>query len=325
MRFLSIAAAVSMAALAGWVSANPSRPHHHGPPGYPSHPSHPKPLVPASGQPQFTILELYDMTKNFFDHFMYPLNVEEAKKINSTLYAEDVLGRIDVTRDFNGRELNTEYGFGLFANIALNPKAFTLLGIPQDYKITHWSGNQNIVAVTLLIDFNITALEVISPVEVDMWMTFDKDKALKQYDATFRYLAWQFDWLFELGMKKFQVTSKKDFQDLTTHKLADSICNTAMENCKDDNKQYDSKDECMKFLTKEIRFGQAHELGMNTLLCRMVHQNMVPFRPDVHCSHIGRSGGGYCDDDRSYPEHMRKPFFYHSSMVPFDLNKMETE
>ena len=40
--------------------------------------------------------------------------------------------------------------------------------------------------------------------------------------------------------------------------------------------------------------------GRDTLLCRMVHQNMVPLRPEVHCPHIGPSGGGYCVDTPSY-------------------------
>ena len=32
----------------------------------------------------------------------------------------------------------------------------------------------------------------------------------------------------------------------------------------------------------------------------MVHQNMVPLRPEVHCPHIGPSGGAYCIDTPSY-------------------------
>ena len=58
-------------------------------------------------------------------------------------------------------------------------------------------------------------------------------------------------------------------------------------------------------------------LGKNTLLCRMVHQNMVPFRPDVHCSHIGPSGGGYCSDDKSYVQTVSENYFDRSPYVPF--------
>ena len=44
----------------------------------------------------------------FADAFMYPNNTAEASKINSTLFAENVQGRVDLTSTFDGRELNTE-------------------------------------------------------------------------------------------------------------------------------------------------------------------------------------------------------------------------
>lgn len=53
--------------------------------------------------PSFTNKELYNMTKNFFDQFIYPANVKQTASINSTLFSEDVLGRVDVTRTFVGR------------------------------------------------------------------------------------------------------------------------------------------------------------------------------------------------------------------------------
>ena len=65
----------------------------------------------------------------------------------------------------------------------------------------------------------------------------------------------------------------------------------------------------MQFLTKEVRFGAAYELGRNTLLCRMVHQNMVPFRPGVHCPHVGPTGGGYCDDGMTYTDVVDEDYF----------------
>jgi hypothetical protein len=44
----------------------------------------------------------------FLDAFMYPNNTVEASKINSTLFAENVQGQVDLTSTFDGRELNTE-------------------------------------------------------------------------------------------------------------------------------------------------------------------------------------------------------------------------
>lgn len=273
----------------------------------------------AHDVPHFTFDELYNMTETFFTAFTYPNNVAQAKQINSSLFSPDVLGRIDVTRNFPGRELNTEYGFGLFANIAQShdPTAFSLLGVPIHHEIIHFTANQNIFSASVLIDFNITALGVVSPVEVIMFGSFNRDRQLSQYDATFRYLEWQFSWLFGLGMKKFNIASQSQLQDLLALRLAGSICSIAQRNCQGPNKQYDSPEDCKDFLTKDIRFGSAYELGMNTLLCRMVHQNMVPFRPSLHCPHIGKTGGGYCNDDRTYVGNVLQPLFTHQPLVPF--------
>jgi len=272
---------------------------------------------PTEQTPYFTFDELYNMTTGFFDNFMYPKNAGQAKLINSTLFAEDVLGRVDVTRNFNGRELNTEYAFGLFANIALNPNSFTLLGIPTDYQVIHFAANQNVIALSLIIDFNITALGLLSPVEVIFWATVNAQGQVSQYDATFRYLPWQFSSLIDLGKKQLNMSTNAEVQAALGAKLATSICGVAQQFCVGHNQQYESHDECYNYLTEEIRFGAAYELGRNTLLCRMVHQNMVPYRPGVHCSHIGRTGGGFCEDDMSYSEVVRQGLYLNAPFVPY--------
>ena len=76
---------------------------------------------------------------------MSPQDAVEARKINSTLLAENVQGKIDVTRTFDGRELNTEYLFGLFANLAQS-NGISLLGVPQTYKVLNFVGQGNVVS-----------------------------------------------------------------------------------------------------------------------------------------------------------------------------------
>ena len=51
-----------------------------------------------------------------------------------------------------------------------------------------------------------------------------------------------------------------------TQKLAASVCNTAVTYCNDTvvsqpKDLYSSREECMDFLTGEVRFGEAYELG----------------------------------------------------------------
>jgi hypothetical protein len=102
--------------------------------------------TPPYQTPNLTSTQLYNLTNRFLQNHMYPLNIAQSLSINSSLLSPDILGRVDATRNYAGRELNTEYLFGLFANIALNPDAFTLLGYPVNYTFTRFLGGGVFVA-----------------------------------------------------------------------------------------------------------------------------------------------------------------------------------
>lgn len=138
------------------------------------------------------------------------------------------------------------------------------------------------------------------PVVVYIWNAFNAAGEVAQYDATFRRFEWMIDTLVEVAARSLNATGPEDAQQRLSSSLAQSICGTAERYCNGTNVQYESMPACMEFLTQELRFGKPYELGRNTLLCRMVHQNMVAYRPDIHCSHIGPTGGGYCEDDLTY-------------------------
>ena len=67
---------------------------------------------PPSPPPETDFLQNYQQKWSWFirfaDAFMYPNNTAEAAKINSTLFSENIQGRVDLTSTFDGRELNTE-------------------------------------------------------------------------------------------------------------------------------------------------------------------------------------------------------------------------
>ena len=108
------------------------------------------------------------------------------------------------------------------------------------------------------------------------------------------------DTLLTVAAANLGANSTADAQQKITYPLAESICAIEAQYCNGTLSQYNSSMACMDFLTTQVRFGKPYELGRNTLLCRMVHQNMVAYRPEVHCSHIGPTGGGYCIDDLTY-------------------------
>jgi hypothetical protein len=64
------------------------------------------------GQPQGNELTNYKQKYSYFitflNAFMFPNDTIQADSINSTFFAEDIQGRVDLTNTFDGRELNTE-------------------------------------------------------------------------------------------------------------------------------------------------------------------------------------------------------------------------
>lgn len=83
--------------------------------------------------------------------------------------------------------------------------------------------------------------------------------------------------------------------------IVQQICDTTSKHCTaSQNVQYDSKSQCIEFLSQNVRLGTSYEFSMNTILCRSLHQLIVPLRPDVHCSHIRPTGGDMCVDDINY-------------------------
>jgi len=156
-----------------------------------------EPVSPPSSasQPHFTFDELYKLQVKFYDAFLWPADVEEAKSINSSLLAENVKGRIDITRTFEGRELNTEYLFGLFAQSAEHPNDISLIGVPISYEIVHFAANQYITSAAVRLQFNFTSLGLMVPVEIDSWNTYNEKGEITQFDVTFRYWQWLVDYI----------------------------------------------------------------------------------------------------------------------------------
>ena len=134
--------------------------------------------------------------------------------------------------------------------------------------------------------------------------------------------------IFPSSLPLLNVTSAAGAVQVLTSVLASEICGTAQTYCNETNTQYTDMASCYAYLTQEVRFGEAYELGRNTLLCRSVHQNMVPYRPGVHwwiplfsstclniadimfwSPHIGPTGGGMCTDDTTYLGTVEANFF----------------
>jgi hypothetical protein len=196
------------------------------------------------------------------------------------------------TRTFVGRELNTEYIFGLF----MPSESLSIIGRPLKYEIIQFAAVGNIAAATTRVNFTFPAFNNITlPVVINSWMTWNSAREMTQYDVVFKWFGNLFQTLIlSLGGTAEEATTQ------TVHKIATSICNSHSKYCGRENQQYLSWNDCYHFMTREIRVGQSFELGKDTLMCRSVHELMVRYRPEVHCRHIGPTGGGECDDLLNY-------------------------
>ncbi|KAK7553508.1 hypothetical protein IWX49DRAFT_596595 [Phyllosticta citricarpa] len=273
------------------------------------------------GRREFNYSRLYQLQDRFWHTFTYE-GEREARLINSSLLSPNIQGRVDITRVFSGQELNTEYLFGLFSNIktdaTANSVAPSLFGYPTNYHIQSFAANRDVASASTIVNFTNPLLGAF-PIEILTWIQFDKDGRIKEYDATYRFFAPLLETTLKAILPRINKTSLADAIKYFRKMLSESICKTHDLHCTGENRQYDSNFACRAFLANDVRFGEAWELGRNTLLCRSLHQNMVAFRPEVHCPHIGPTGGGMCVDDLAYVAVVAEKV-YDTPFLPWDAS-----
>jgi hypothetical protein len=59
--------------------------------------------------------------------------------------------------------------------------------------------------------------------------------------------------------------------------------------------EYTSLADCVAFM-HSIPYGSWDRANSHTAVCRQLHTLLTPYRPDVHCPHAGKTGGGMCVD-----------------------------
>ena len=58
---------------------------------------------------------------------------------------------------------------------------------------------------------------------------------------------------------------------------------------------YTSVADCISFMNS-ITFGTYDEAAANSVVCRVLHNTLVPYAPGIHCPHVGKTGGTACVD-----------------------------
>ncbi|KAK0187763.1 hypothetical protein F5146DRAFT_1104650 [Armillaria mellea] len=255
-------------------------------------------------------LNIYiDAVTEFGQDFVNPAPIVEQG--HASTLADNVVGRIDITTNFVGQELNIEYLYGLFLEGA-SANTTQLIGTPVTTVPQALVVEQPVVFVSFITDLLFPKVNLTLPLQIDVILRFD-DETMKvtSYDASLR--RWSEFWDYYIPLLVPQAaeelmaanTTGVDYTnstDIIVHRAAADICTEAQTYCVGENQQYESYDQCVQFLTK-----RCHLTGF----CRYVHKNMVKYRPDVHCPHVGPTGGDYCIP-RNYTDIVLNPPFNES-------------
>ncbi|KAK4703616.1 hypothetical protein P7C70_g2598, partial [Phenoliferia sp. Uapishka_3] len=215
---------------------------------------------------------------------------------NSPALAQDVVGRIDITSTFVGQELNTEYLYGLFWTAAQTTTT-TLIPYITSQSIQALVIEPPLVYTSVIVQAGYPTINFSLPVQLDLTLNFDNDLLIQSYDVVNRRFAQAIDYilpqLVQQISKEINATAEEAANPagiITKHAAID-ICDAHEQFCVGENAQYTSSDACRTFITNELPFGQLWEGGQNS----SPPDYLVSLHsPQIHCVHIGPSGGDMC-------------------------------
>jgi len=76
------------------------------------------------------------------------------------------------------------------------------------------------------------------------------------------------------------------------------------------HQQYSDVNDCINFLSEpRTPFGTYDRADQNSAVCRIIHVQLSQLSPNIHCPHVGKSGGYVCTD--------KKPEFYFTGQTDF--------
>ncbi|KAJ7169211.1 hypothetical protein C8R43DRAFT_876433 [Mycena crocata] len=247
-------------------------------------------LFSAAAEPSWltrnreTIQKIYNLT-------VYPANAKiitgGAEAVPPGLFNANATGRVTPVGSFTGFQDSIEYFFGL----APLPSGIPPNGVFTDATLAEFtSGCAEVAASTVYltastINPNGSVGAFISILKEIAFWHFDQDGAVLYYDA---WIPTPDPFSIKLGWFDFSSTA-------ATNATIQHVCGLQNETCIGNTTVYDSVDDCVQTLTAK-RFGRLDETWGDNVVCRSIHALLTKFRPEIHCPHVGPTGGGKCID-----------------------------
>ncbi|KAJ7692217.1 hypothetical protein B0H17DRAFT_934227 [Mycena rosella] len=228
-----------------------------------------------------TVQKIYNLT-------IYPANAkiitEGASAVPTGLFNANATGRVTPVGEFSGFQDSIEYFFGLAA---------LPTGAPPNGAITN----------ATLVDFTTGCAEVAASTVYLTLSTINADGSAGAYISTLKQVAfWHFDeegavlqydaWIPSIALFG---NLPHDSDPAGQRGTIQGVCDLQAQTCVGNNTVYDSAAACNQTLSAKP-FGSFDEAWGDNVVCRTSHVLLTKFRPEVHCPHVGPTGGGKCVD-----------------------------
>ncbi|CAL8576050.1 hypothetical protein XPA_001941 [Xanthoria parietina] len=235
-----------------------------------------------------TISKIYKLTQ-------YPNNLafmaNGSASVPPGLFDQNAQGRITPVGNFTGFDDSTEYFFAL-APIPRPP----LYGVFSDVRVVEFTSGCPSVASSVVY-FRTTVLnpngtnngQYLTTLKQVAFWEFDKQGAIIKYDAWIPSV--RLYSAISSGRGNTVAPPSREAQATAIKQL----CTTAQSLCMGNNTQYATNDDCVKTLAAKP-FGDGDNIWADSVNCRQIHILLARIRPDIHCPHVGPSGGGKCVD-----------------------------
>ncbi|KAK3934620.1 hypothetical protein QBC46DRAFT_368095 [Diplogelasinospora grovesii] len=227
---------------------------------------------------------------SIYNHTVYPnqlpiFQVGEAG-VPSGLFSQNVVGRVDPVGNFTGFQDSIEYFFALSPLPQGNAASAAITG----YKITEFTSACPEVAASVVYLFTSVVKpgcpengKALAPLKQVAFWRFDKQGAVLKYDA----------WIPNLNNWVEATTGAQFSNTQVQAQSIQQLCGATQQRCTGANTQWASVDECVSALTQKP-YGNYDEAWGDNIVCRTIHIVLTQVRPDVHCPHVGPTGGGKC-------------------------------
>ncbi|KAJ7114935.1 hypothetical protein C8R44DRAFT_629759 [Mycena epipterygia] len=249
-------------------------------------------LLSAAHEPHWhkrnreTVQKIYDLT-------IFPANAkiiaEGAPAVPAGLFNANATGRVTPVGEFFGFQDSFEYFFGL----APVPTGIPPNGVFTNATLVEFvSGCPEVAASTVYLTAstinadNSTGPFLTTLKEVAFWH-FDEEGAVLKYDAWIPSLDRYYNTVHGVGFDLYSPAG----MNVTIQQ----ICGLQAQTCVGNNTVYDGVADCVQTLTAKT-FGRLDEAWGDNVVCRLIHVLLTKIRPEVHCPHVGPTGGGKCID-----------------------------